>query len=85
MPLVQLESGSMKEINTKDIYKDKTMIAFVIDGEVVDTFVCDYRLAAILQSNPEVVDISKRNVFFEGPFIGWKYDGQDFKKPSIDN
>ncbi len=33
-------------------------LAFIIDGEVVDTFFTFDRFAAILQSNPTIVDIS---------------------------
>lgn len=45
-------------------------IAFVIDGEVVDTLRSHERLGAILLSNPIIVDIS--NV--EGILIGDLYD-----------
>lgn len=65
-------------VSQEDIYKDKNVLAFIIDGEVLATFVCDERFSAILQSNPEVIDVTSRNPFFNGPFIGWKYDGKDF-------
>jgi len=71
----------MKLISKDKIYKDKTILALIINGEVVETFISDERFAAILQSNPTVVEISKDYVI-DGPHIGWQYDGKDFYAPS---
>lgn len=39
-------------------YDSQHRIAFVIDGEVVETLHTDSRIAAIVLSNPTIVDIS---------------------------
>lgn len=57
------------------------MLAFIIDNEVVDTFLCEDRMAAILQSNPKVIDITKKHSYITGPHKGWIYDGQEFYPP----
>lgn len=70
--------------NNEEVYKDKTFLAFVIDGEVVQTMLCDTRLSAILQSNPQIVEVPvKTDPSFNGPHIGWKYDGNEFKHPYL--
>jgi hypothetical protein len=74
----------MKLISKDEIYKDKVILALVIDGEVVENFICDGRFAAILQSNPTVIEISKDYVI-DGPHIGWQYDGKDFYPPSTNS
>jgi len=71
-------------ISTEDMFKDNSYIAFVIDGEVVHTFICDKRMAAILQSNPQIIEVNAKNPFLEGPHIGWKYDGNKFINNCID-
>jgi hypothetical protein len=45
-------------------------LAFIIDGEVVDTLKCHERLGAILLSEPIIVDITDK----EEVFIGDIYD-----------
>jgi hypothetical protein len=74
----------MKLISKDEIFKDKVILALIIDGEVVENFICDGRLAAILQSDPTVVEISKDYVI-KGPHIGWHYDGKDFYQPNLSN
>jgi hypothetical protein len=73
-----------KIISTEEIYEGQTVLAFVIDGEVVLTFMCDDRMAAIIQSKPEIVDVTERDPFLYGPHMGWLYDGKDFMPPMID-
>ncbi len=70
-----------KLISTSEIYKDKNLLVFVIDNEVVQTFLCDDRMAAILQSKPTIIDITGKDIFQNGPRIGWTYDGEDFFPP----
>lgn len=74
----------MELISKDSLYKDKTIVALIIDGEVVDVFYADGRFAAILQSNPTVIEISKEYII-KGPHIGWQYDGKDFYPPSINS
>ena len=71
-------------VSTEDIYKDQSFLAFIIDGEVVQTFICDKRMSAILQSNPTIVEVDTDNPFINGPHIGWKYDGNTFSHSHID-
>ena len=68
-------------LSTEEIYKDQSLLAFIIDGEVVQTFLCDQRTSAILQSNPVIVEIDGVNNFLNGPHSGWKYDGNKFIEP----
>lgn len=70
-----------KNISTDKLYEGKVILAFVIEGELVDTFLCDERLAAILQSNPKIVDITGKHSFISGPHRGWTYDGEGFYPP----
>lgn len=72
-------------VSSEEIFKNKSFLIFVIDGEVVDTFLCDKRMSAILQSNPTVIEVKGKDHFLNGPYIGWKYDGNNFYSPSIDN
>jgi len=73
-----------KTVSTQEIYKDKNLLIFVIDNEVVQTFLCDDRMSAILQSRPKIIDITGKDTFHSGPQIGWTYDGQDFFPPQSD-
>jgi hypothetical protein len=74
----------MKLVSKNKIYKDKVILALIIDGEVVENFICDGRFAAILQSNPVAVEINQDYVT-KGPHIGWHYDGKDFYQPNLSN
>ena len=60
-------------------------IAFIIDGNVVDVFHTDDRLAAIMLSNPIIVDAT--NFYATQPegthIVGWKFDGSTFTAPEI--
>lgn len=60
-------------------------IAFIIDGEVLDVFHTDDRLAAILLSNPTIVNATAEYANLAEGFnlIGYKYDGQSFTAPVI--
>jgi hypothetical protein len=70
--------------NNQEIYKDKTFLAFVIDGEVVQTMLSDDRFSAILQSNPEIIEVPvETDPSFNGPHIGWIFDGKEFKHPRL--
>lgn len=56
-----------------DISSITRNIAFVIDGEVVEIIHCQEKMAAILLSDPQIVNI-ENGVF---PKIGWEYvDGK---------
>lgn len=68
-------------ITNEELYKDKTVLIFVIEDEVVQIFMCDDRMAAILQSNPTVIDVTSRDIVLDGPQIGWTYDGENFTPP----
>jgi hypothetical protein len=70
-------------VSTEQIYQDSSLLAFIIDGEVVQTFLCDRRMSAILLSNPTIIEIDGENNFLEGPHIGWKYDGSKFIGPEL--
>jgi hypothetical protein len=71
------------EVSTKEIYHGQTALAFIIDNEVVQTFICDERMAAILQSNPTVVEVKSHDLFMNGPHIGWTYKDDKFYPPKL--
>jgi hypothetical protein len=71
-----MEKGYMSKED--EMFKDKSILAFIIDGEVVDTFVCDERFSSILQSQPTIVEINKDSFTMSGPYRGWLYDGKNF-------
>ena len=82
MPLVKRKKNiEDKEISTKDIYNGQVVLAFIIDNEVVQTFICDERMAAILQSNPKVVELTNTDPFMHGPYVGWIYKNDKFYPP----
>ena len=82
MPLVKRKKNiEDKEISTKDIYNGQVVLAFIIDNEVVQTFSCDERMAAILQSNPKVVELTNTDPFMHGPHVGWIYKNDKFYPP----
>lgn len=58
-------------------------IAFIIDGVVQDVLHTDDRLAAILLSNPTIVDVANKYEGQEPGFhlVQWMYDGTDFTAP----
>lgn len=58
-------------------------IAFILDGKVQDVFHTDDRLAAILLSNPVIVDVTDKYEGQEAGFniIQWNYDGTNFTAP----
>ena len=58
-------------------------IAFILDGKVQDVFHTDDRLAAILLSNPTIVDVADKYEGQEPGFniIQWNYDGTNFTAP----
>jgi len=49
-------------------------IAFIIDGEVVDIIKCEDRLAAILLSEPTIVDVTIHNSNSMKAMVGYKYN-----------
>jgi hypothetical protein len=71
-------------VTNEEVYKDHTLLVFVIDNEVVQTFMCDDRFAAILQSNPTVIDVTGRDMVLDGPHIGWIYDNDEFVPPKFE-
>jgi hypothetical protein len=54
-------------------------LAFVIDGEVVLTMYTDERIAAVLQSEPTVIEYEHKGPEFD-PAPGDKWDGTNFIK-----
>jgi hypothetical protein len=60
-------------------------IALVIDGVVQDVFHTDDRLAAILLSNPTIVDVTEKYANQDPSFhlVQWTYDGADFAAPEV--
>lgn len=78
--------------NAMPIPADNTKkLAYVIDGEVVQTLSTDERMWAIILSDPTVVDIT--DITFPDLVVedtvtqvnittGWKYDGNTFTQPA---
>jgi len=61
-------------------------IAFIIDGQVVDILHTQDRLAAILLSDPTVVDITDiKNDSNSDIYPGWTYDSttKSFTPPAV--
>jgi hypothetical protein len=82
MPSVKKDRTSQGiQISTDKIYNGQIVLAFIIDDEVVQTFMCDERMAAILQSNPTIVEITNKDPFLNGPHVGWKYKDGTFSMP----
>jgi len=69
------------QVSTEEIYNGQIVLAFIIDNEVVQTFICDERMAAILQSNPKIVEVTDRDPFMYGPNVGWIYKNDNFYPP----
>lgn len=65
----QVEEYMLKHNMAPDLSSITRNIAFVIDGEVVEIIHCQEKMAAILLSDPEIVNI-ENNIF---PKIGWEY------------
>ena len=69
--------------NTKNLNQpplDMTeKIALIIDGEVVDIISCQPRLAAILLSEPLIIDASNKDIM-----RGFKYEDGKFINPHDD-
>jgi hypothetical protein len=63
-----------KKFISKNIHPDVSSItnhiAFVIDGEVVEIIHCQPKMAAILMSNPDIVEIPKD----KKPALGDRYE-----------
>jgi hypothetical protein len=55
-------------------------IAFVIDGQVVEIIHCQPKMAAILLSEPEIVQIPEGTIAKPG----WKYESGKFKEPKVE-
>jgi hypothetical protein len=58
-------------------------IALIIDGVVQDVFHTDDRLAAILLSQPTIVDVTENYADQKQGFhlVQWAYDGTNFTAP----
>jgi hypothetical protein len=84
MPLAKRKKDTQSyQVSTKEIYDGQTSLAFIIDNEVVQTFICDERMASILQSNPTVVEVKNHDLFMNGPHIGWTYKDDKFYPPKL--
>lgn len=56
-------------------------IAFVIDGKVVDVIHTEERMAAILLSEPQIVEVTDWVNANPGEYlIGYNFDGKEFTK-----
>jgi hypothetical protein len=86
MPTTRKETNTPRfnMMSSKDMYMDRSLIAFVIDGEIVEILNTNKKLSAILQSDPVIVELDAEKQFIDGPHIGWKYDGNNFIAPNID-
>lgn len=80
-----LNNNDPKKVSLDSIYKEKNVLAFIIDEQVVDIFFADERFSAILQSNPIIVELKNTDPMLNGPHIGWKYKENNFYPPHIDN
>jgi hypothetical protein len=60
-------------------------IAFVLDGKVVDIFHTEDRLAAVLLSNPTIVNVTAEYAAQPEGFnlLEWNYDGTTFTAPEV--
>lgn len=70
IPAIKPEFNSPQEMHHRN---NLTEIAFIIDGELQDAIVAEERLAAILLSEPVIVDITSEE---PKPTLGWKYDSE---------
>ena len=71
--------------STEELYKDKTVIAFVVEDEVAEIFIADEKIGAILLSNPKIIDITGRDFHVDGPNPGWFYSEDVFYPPQNQN
>ena len=78
------KNSDSKFVKTSDIYKGNVFLVFILDGKVVETFICNEKMAAILQSNPTIVEITEGDPFLTGPHKGWNYNGEYFSIPDVD-
>jgi hypothetical protein len=69
------------QVSTEEIYNGQIVLAFIIDKKVVQTFICDERMAAILQSNPTIVEVTSLDPFMHGPHVGWIHKNDKFYSP----
>jgi len=67
--------------SSEEIYKNKTVVAFVVENEVAEVLIADEKLGAILLSNPKIIDITGRDTAIDGPNPGWYYDNGTFYPP----
>lgn len=58
------------------------LLAFVIDGEVVEILALPDRVADVFLQNHENIDVSDRDVLKEGPLEGWLWDGIHWQNPN---
>lgn len=68
-------------INNPETFPAPLIFALVVDGEVAELLNCNDKLAAVLQSNPVIIDVTNRNIITEGPHEGWTWDGEEFHNP----
>lgn len=64
---------SIRQVETSVKEESMKSLAFILDGEIVEIIQYDDRMAAILLSNPIIVDISRNHVS-----KNWKFDGENF-------
>lgn len=70
----KISDKNRKELNMLTITE---RVAFVIDGEVVDVISCQPKLAAILLSEPLIIDVNNKKEVAPG----YKYEDGEFLAP----
>lgn len=73
-------------MNNQEIQLPPDRVAFVIDGEVVEVLYVNEKLAAILNSNPLIVDVTGMTADVGGIVqagVLYDYETKTFKKPEV--
>lgn len=78
-----LKKPSIKSVTvpTPTTPEDVFTIAVILDNRVEEVLMAEGRLASLLLSNPEFIEVSHEN----RPRIGWEYDGEGFLDPEKEN
>lgn len=72
-----LKESPIKSVDIPTQPDNATTIAVVLDNKVEEVLMAEGRLAALLLSNPEFIEVLSNN----RPRIGWEYDGEVFINP----
>lgn len=68
----------VKNVSMPTAPTNATTIAVVLDGVVQEVLMAEGRLAALLLSSPEFIEVDQN---MSRPKIGWEYDGEVFINP----